>query len=86
MAKIRVNHFGAKTIGVGNTVHWESVLMELLIGFLSATFAYMGYQANLALILIPCAIISVTILGLYLYSFVTFILEKFKPKESEEKS
>lgn len=56
MAKVRVNHFAAKTISVSYTVDWESILMEVFIALLLGVFAYMGYMGNIALLLFPCAI------------------------------
>lgn len=59
MAKIKVNHFAAKTISVGNTVDWETIVREFFIAFLLGVFAYMGYTAQIALLLFTCALGSI---------------------------
>jgi 4-hydroxybenzoate polyprenyltransferase len=56
MAEIKVNHFAAKTISVGNTVDWECIVREFFIAFLLGVFAYMGYTAQIALLLFTCAL------------------------------
>ena len=53
---MKVRHHAAKVIEIGDCIDWESFLMELLIAFFLTVFAYMGYQAKLALLLFPCAI------------------------------
>jgi hypothetical protein len=80
MPRVRVNHYGAKTINVGNTVDWESVLMELFIGFTAGVFAYMAYKASIALLFIPCALIFLVVVGLNLYSFLSFIARRASSK------
>ncbi len=56
MSKIKVNHFASKTVGLNQTVDWETLLTEVFIGFFLAVFAYMGYVGNILLLLIPCSI------------------------------
>ncbi|MAV29579.1 MAG: hypothetical protein CL866_01205 [Cycloclasticus sp.] len=53
---IKVRHFAAKTIDLGESLPLESLAIEILIGFILAVLAYQGYQAKLALLLFPCAI------------------------------
>lgn len=86
MAKIRVNHYGSKTIDTGTTVDWESVLIEIFIACLLAVFAYMGYVANIALLLFPCALSSVAIFSAISYNIFLVAKEKMaKNKHKDQK-
>lgn len=56
MAKIKVNHFASKTVGLNRAVDWEAILTEVFIALFLGVFAFMGYVAKIPLLLFPCAI------------------------------
>lgn len=59
--------------------------MELFIAFFLAVFAYMGYQAQLALLLFPCAIGSAVCFFIALRSFYWAIRDKLETKNENGK-
>lgn len=84
MAKIRVNHFAAKTLGVGTTVDWEALVMEVFIAFLLAVFAYMGCVGNIALLLFPCALGSIFCFFAFLHSIYLVLRNRREVKQHSE--
>jgi hypothetical protein len=75
MAKIKVNHFGAKTVGLNRTVDWEIILTEVFIALFLGVFAFMGYVAKIPLLLFPCAIGSALCIYASLQTIYTVIKE-----------
>ena len=86
MAEIKVNHFAAKTIGIGTTVEWETIVMELFIVFLLGVFAYIGYVASIALLLFPCALGSVACFLSSLQTIYLMIMDSRNSKAQDEQS
>ncbi len=59
-------------------------MMELIIAFFLAVFAYMGYSAKLALLLIPCSVGSVLCLFIALRTLYWAIRDELEDSESRE--
>lgn len=67
MEEPKVVRYGPETIKRHTAPSWETVAAELLVVFFLLSFAYMGYRAKLALLLIPCAIGAAVILATMVY-------------------
>lgn len=55
----KVNHYAAKTVTLKPTLDIESIGIELSIGAISAVMAIGGYNADVLLMALPCAVVSV---------------------------
>jgi hypothetical protein len=82
---VKVKHFAAKTIDIGESIDWESFLMEIFITFFLGIFAYMGYVGKLALLLFPCAIGSVVCFFISMRTLYWAIKDRRESKASENK-
>ncbi|MDO8343627.1 MAG: hypothetical protein Q7T48_10535 [Cellvibrio sp.] len=86
MAKIRVNHFGSKTIDTNATVNWETLLTEIFIAFLLGVFAYMGYKAKILLLFVSCAIISLVIILSLFYPISLRVKELIAAEKNKDQN
>lgn len=84
MAKIRVNHFGSKTIDRNATVNWESILSEIFIAFVLGVFAYMGYKAKIGLLFFLCGLCSLVIILSWFYVGFLKVKEALRKSKEEE--
>jgi len=83
---VKVNHFAANTIDIGDSIDWESFLMEIFIAFFLAVFAYQGYIAKLILLLIPCAVGSVVSFFISMRTLYLAIRNWQESRKSENKT
>jgi hypothetical protein len=70
---IKVNHFAAKTISSHVGTDTELLLIEMTVFFSSLTFAYLGYKANIALLLIPNIVLAIASFFLVIFSIYSII-------------
>ena len=56
MAKLKLNHFAAKTVSLVKTARWETVLTEIFVAFFLGCFAYMGYVGQILILFFMCSI------------------------------
>lgn len=78
MARLRINHYASRTINVGSTVDGEAMIIELFISLLLGVFAYMGYVANIALLLFLCAAGSLACFLAFLHNVYIVIADKLE--------
>ena len=76
--RIKVNHFAAKTINTSVTFDAETIITEIFIGFLCGVFAYMGYEANIPLLLFLNLTASAICFCAVIYSIYEYIRAKIE--------
>ena len=77
----KVKHYAAKTVDARPQLDMETFILELFFGVVSAVFAIGGYQADVLLLMVPCALVAITCLSLVLHTCYLFISDKLKNKE-----
>jgi hypothetical protein len=81
---MKVRHFASKTIKIGFALEWESIITELFIVFLLGVFAFMGYEAKIALLLFPCGIAAVVCLLMTIKRAYTAVKDKVESSQEHE--
>lgn len=76
---IKVKHYAAKTISANNSLEWELLLSEFLVGSICGVLAYMGFKASVLLIFIPNLIISVSCFLMIIFSVFLYFKHKKTP-------
>jgi hypothetical protein len=82
MEKIRINHFGSKTIDRNATVNWESIILEIFVVFILSVFAYMGYKSKVGLLFFICGLSSLVIILSWFYAGLLKFYVNLKRKKS----
>lgn len=78
----KLNHY-AKTVKVGFSVSWESVVIEFCIGIICCVMAYAGLQADMALMAYPCIFVACACFGLVIFQVIMYFREKRQKAETE---
>jgi hypothetical protein len=70
---IKVNHYAAKTISSNVGTDIESLLIEITVCLASLTFAYMGYEAKIPLLLFPNIALAIATFCLVVFNIYSII-------------
>ncbi|QTL34348.1 hypothetical protein [Pseudoalteromonas viridis] len=72
----KINHYAAKTISRSNTMDWETVAIELIIGAICGIIAMAGFKANMLLIFVPAVLITLICFAGACYNLYFWIVER----------